>query len=89
MKKKAPRPRFAVSDLVELLESDGPSRGRVVESLDDGRRVYVRWTQRNGSDGRVTLERASALRESTSGLAPAPRWPIDMLRRWRTRARAS
>ena len=82
--KPKPRPRFALSESVELLEATGPSRGRVVGTLDDGR-VYVRWAHRTGCDTRVTLERAAALRGATGDSVARAGWSIGALLRRRAR----
>jgi len=57
---------FGMKDIVELRESDGPTRGRVVATRDDGAWVYVLWRQRQGHDGKVTMQRASDLRKSST-----------------------
>ena len=54
---------FRMKDIVELRESDRPSRGRVVATRDGGQWIYVLWIQRPGWDGRTTTENASDIRK--------------------------
>ncbi len=54
---------FSMKDIVELRESDGPTRGHVVATRDDGTWIYVLWRQRQGHDGKVTMQQASDLRK--------------------------
>jgi hypothetical protein len=54
---------FNMKDSVEMRESDGPTRGRVVATRDDGTCLYVLWRQRLGHEGEVTMEQASDLRK--------------------------
>ena len=57
------RDNFKMKDLVELRESEGPTRGHVVATRDDGTWIYVLWRQRSGYEDKVTTERASDLRK--------------------------
>jgi hypothetical protein len=54
---------FSMTDIVELLGSDGPSRGRVVATRDGGSWIYVLWLERAGYRGRTTTESASDIRK--------------------------
>jgi hypothetical protein len=54
---------FSIKDFVELRESDGPTRGRVVATRDDGTWIYVLWQRCQGHDGKVTMQQASELRK--------------------------
>ena len=53
---------FNMKDIVEMREYDGPTRGRVVATRDGGTWIYVLWWQRQGHDGKVTMQQASDLR---------------------------
>ena len=53
---------LAPADLVELRTADA-SCGRVVAAVQGGGRIYVRWIERSGYTGRVTIERADNLRK--------------------------
>jgi len=53
---------FTMKDIVELRESDGPTRGHVVATRD-GTWMFVLWRQRQDRDGKVTMQQASDLRK--------------------------
>jgi hypothetical protein len=57
------RRNFSMTDIVELLGSDGPSRGRVIATRDGGKWIYVQWLERPGFNGRTTTESSSDIRK--------------------------
>jgi hypothetical protein len=64
---------FNIKDVVELRGSDGPTQGRVVATRDAAW-LYVLWHQRQGHEGKVTIQQASDLRKLSTKTSAA-RYP--------------